>query len=709
MLNMIRMTGLCLLIAALSACGGGDGFSGGTDPDTGGGSPPPTTAPGVASSSLVLLVSSPQMASDGSNTVSLTALVRDANNNFVPDADITFAATSGGVKVLEGTTDEDGKATAQLTTGGDPTNRTITVTAAEAASGLTATQLISVTGTQITITGTKNLNVSGSTVLTIFVADSGGNGIPFKTVTLSSNLGNTFSATTLTTNAAGTVTATVTAAVAGTDAITATALGTTGSFSLVVAAPGSVSYGFTTPATTEPAIGSSLALQVCWTDGGTPQVGQSISLASTRGKLLSTGSPGSSYANLTTGADGCVSDSISSNIAGAAALTAVTSGGLTAVLDLEFVATTPASLKLQASPSVISAGQKSTVTATVRDANNNLVKNKTVYFSITTDPTSGTLSPPSGVTNSFGQASTIYTAGGTSSGRNEVALSAVVDGTTVSGTAVLTTTSRALHVALGTGNQMSNYSDTVYSLPYAAIVTNSAGAPVANQTVALTIWSYRYKKGQHYATFNLDGSFLAWDNDPGLDVLPAGTAPDGTLDTGIVATCDNEDRDTNGIFNAPEDLNSNSVLDTEDTNGNGILDTGEDINGNGKLDFEDRNGNGVLDMTGPDVDVNGNGRLDPGNIATIGGQTTTLVTTNSDGVAAFQVLYPEEYAYWLEVEMEARVTVDGTEDVTQVRFILPGVADDFTDENKAPPGATSPFGRGYDQATDTAQGCSVDE
>lgn len=698
MLNMIKMTGLFLMIAALSACGGGDGFSGGTDPD-GGGTPTPT--PGVASASLRLLVSSPEMASDGSTPITLTALVRDANNNFVEGSDIQFAATSGGVKVTAGTTDEDGRATGQLSTGGDQTNRIITVTATEEASGLTAVQNIQVKGTKISITGAKTLNLSQTTALTLVLADSGGNPIANQTLAVTSALGNTLSAASLTTDFAGAATVNVTATAAGSDTISATALGTTGSFALTVAAAGTTVYGFTAPASTDVDINAAQPLEVCWTDAGAAQVGRTITFTTTRGVFASSSTP---VATAVTAGNGCATVSVSSTIAGPASVMA-TAGTLAAVQALEFVATTPAAVKTQASPSVVSGGQKSTITATVRDASYNLVKNRTVVFSIISDPTSGSISPATGETDSFGQVTTVYTAGAVSSGRNNVTIRAnVLNSGAPPDEAELTVVNKALSVALGTGNSMSNYSETVYSLPYAAIVTNSAGGPVANQPVSITVWSKEYYKGSHYGHYNSTGSFVRWANTPRGAV--------GTGAGGIEYTCQNEDRDTNGIFDAPEDSNDDGILDTEDLDGDGVLDDGEDANGNGKLDTEDRNGNGILDAaTGPDVDVNSNGILDPGNIATINNLSgsSAVVLTNSEGIAEFNILYPEEYAYWLSVVIEARVSVDGTEDMTRASLTLPGINSDFNTETVAPPGPISPFGRGYDFELSVAQDCAVDE
>jgi hypothetical protein len=101
---------------------------------------------------------------------------------------------------------------------------------------------------------------------------------------------------------------------------------------------------------------------------------------------------------------------------------------------------------------------------------------------------------------------------------------------------------------------------------------------------------------------------------------------------------------------------------------------------------EDANRNGVLD-TGEDF--NGSGRLEAGNIALV---TPNAVQTNASGFAIVDVLYPQEYAYWLEVTLEARAGVAGTETARASSFLVPGSTADFSSQNVGPPGPTSPFG-----------------
>jgi hypothetical protein len=79
---------------------------------------------------VTLTTSAASIPSDGSASATITALVRDASNNLIPNVPVVFSASSGGIApVGNSTTDASGAATAVLSTAGDPTIRTITVSA----------------------------------------------------------------------------------------------------------------------------------------------------------------------------------------------------------------------------------------------------------------------------------------------------------------------------------------------------------------------------------------------------------------------------------------------------------------------------------------------------------------------------------------------------------------------------------------------------
>src|SRR2546425_360974 len=80
---------------------------------------------------------------------------------------------------------------------------------------------------------------------------------------------------------------------------------------------------------------------------------------------------------------------------------------------ITFVPDVPALVQLTASPTTVSPAGTATLTATVTDVNGNHVSaGETVTFSLSTNTSGATLSAVSGVTNSSGQATVKYTAGG---------------------------------------------------------------------------------------------------------------------------------------------------------------------------------------------------------------------------------------------------------------------------------------------------------
>jgi hypothetical protein len=102
---------------------------------------------------------------------------------------------------------------------------------------------------------------------------------------------------------------------------------------------------------------------------------------------------------------------------------------------------------------------------------------------------------------------------------------------------------------------------------------------------------------------------------------------------------------------------------------------------------EDINLNGSIN---PGEDVNGNGELEPGLPVVIAPGT---VRTDSNGFATFNLLYGEQYAYWLDVRLEARATVGGTESVRSIRYSLEALNTDVSVETVTPANSISPFGR----------------
>jgi hypothetical protein len=581
-----------------------------------------TVAIGNVQQTISVITSLPQIPSDSSKSATITALVRNAQNQFVSGVAVAFSATSGGLTVTQATTGTNGAATATLSAAGDPTNRSITVTVT--AGSATATVPVAVIGTSLTVTGPLSLVQGSVGTYNVTLTDAGGTGIPNQAVTLASAKGNTLSGATVTTNATGESTFTLTAVNGGTDVITAASLGLQSTESVAVSTQ---DFAFTSPAAanTPVNIGTATTVTVLWLSGGKAQAGQTVTFSATRGAL--------SVTSATVAGDGTASVEISSTTAGPSVISA-TGAGVTAQATLEFIATMPTQIAVQASPSIIAAQGQSTLTATVRDANNNLVEGQVVDFSITKDSTGGSLSLPSATTNVQGQASTVYTASTTTSASNGITVSATVADTTVSSSATLTVGGQSVFLSLGTGNVVAAGPNinTQYSYPFTAQAIDSSGAGVSNVTVNFTVTSLGYAKGVDvYNTLD-----SAWEP----QVSTSATDPDVYILSGL-----------HGCL-------------SEDLNGNGILTPTEDYNNNGKLD--------------------------PGLVVAT---DVSSATTGTGGSASVNLIYPKDHANWVAVKLTATATVSGNQSSTSTSFWLPGLASDFSSPTQVPPGVNSPYGQ----------------
>ncbi|MGH8260399.1 MAG: Ig-like domain-containing protein, partial [Steroidobacteraceae bacterium] len=179
---------LVSLAVMLTACGGSDdkAFVGGQ----GSSSSSSSGSASVTLASLTLTTDNATIPSDGSQSANITALARDASNQLVQGVPVTFSASSGGIAPGQATTDASGSAKTVLSTAGDPSLRTITVTAT--AGGKTATVQVQVvsgggsstqqmgngsgSGFQAGVIGVGDANISagGSTGMTVSIVDQSG-------------------------------------------------------------------------------------------------------------------------------------------------------------------------------------------------------------------------------------------------------------------------------------------------------------------------------------------------------------------------------------------------------------------------------------------------------------------------------------------------------------------------------------------------------
>ena len=549
---MKRLSHLAMLLLALAvaSCGDSNTLSGG-----GGGG---TNPGGAAAAAVTVLASSPSLPSDPGQTVTISAIVRDANNVAMPDVTVIMSADSGILTVTDPVTDATGVVQGLLNAGGDRTNRPITVTAD--ANGVVGSVTVNVTGTTLNISGPTALPQGDTGTYTIVLSDAAGNGIGNQTIAVSSANGNTLAAASLTTDVSGQAQVDVTAAAAGMDTISADALGLTATADLNVS---NDSFALTAPlAGDEIVLGAVANVDLTWNVGGVPQDGQTITFSATRGTL-------SAFQAVTAG--GVASVTITSNNAGPAIITATNSAGTSTQVQVEFVANTPASIDVQANPFTIGPGEQSAITAVVRDAAGNLVKNAVVLFDAQ-DVTGGTLSVASAITDSQGRAQTFYTASSTTSANNGVVITATVQSNpALNNSVALTVAQRELFLSIGTGNSIFEPNTAQYRKEFIVQVTDSQGNGVEGVTVQVGILSNAYFKGFWF--FDVIGGF--W-----VQSITAGP-------------CADEDVNRNGQLDPGEDANSSGRIEA------GNIATAVAQTGTGGTFVSDQGGFGIVDVFYP--------------------------------------------------------------------------------------------------------------
>lgn len=640
--GFLKFIAVALTASVIAACGGGGGpeFGGSTGGSTGGttgtttGGTTGTTGPVPAS--IKLIASSPSLPSSAVTSaspgaVTLTAIVKDSNNNLLADIPVEFSSDpalgttcgEGGGVTQGGSTNASGTAQSVLSTSGDQSNQVITVTAN--AGGLSDSLNIPVTGTSVQVTGPSTLSSGASANYAIKLLDSAGNGIGNELVIVTSSLGNGLSSANFKTDSSGLITVQYTGSNGGGDTLTAVAACATGQKSIQVS---SKSLSFSAPAAnSEIDFGFVQALTVQLT----PAVaGTTINFTTTRGTL----SAPSAVTNGSGVATVNISQAAGANGAGGALVSATVNGeNVSASLPVEFIAVSPTAIKLQANPGTVAVNTSAAITAEVRDADNNLVKNQRVNFSfeVGSDPV-GDIVPGFAETDSQGRATVTYTASSTASAKDGVKIKGeVIDDSNnpigVDDTVALTVGAQSLRIVLGTGNTVDTSGGaTIYRLPYSVLVTDAGGnPPVAGTKVSLVVEPIAYQKGVH--VFAPPWSPVYFINSASKQPPVSGF----------------------GCLN-------------EDANRNGILDSGEDFNSNNNLD--------------------------PGGVASV----PASVSTDENGFAAFSITYQRDRAYWIQVRLTAIVTVAGTENREQQTFVLPGAASDFSSATVAPPGQISPYG-----------------
>lgn len=585
----------------------------------------------------------------GNDVATITALITDENNRAMAEQEIEFASTGGVLQNITALTNINGEASAILALAHDYRNQDITVTVALGTSS--GSVLVSAEGSTIDIAGPAALVLGDTAELTATLTAGNGEPISNQKVIFTSSASNTLTPNSGTTDTDGRVVVNVDSS-NGTDNISVTALegSAVASHRLTVA---NDILNINTPAAGgELAVGTVVDVQVQWESNGAPMANQNLVFGITAGQIV-----GDSV--VATDASGIANIQITSNSAGPAtiSISSQASGDPATQMDLEFIATTPASLLISASSTRVSTTDTSTITALVLDANGNPVKNQEVVFA-SADLKGGQLNPASAVSNSSGEASVTFTAGNQATIFEEIEIVARVQGTTIDGLTNLTVVERVLNVTIGTTDLIRELNgETQYSLPFVVQVADGGGAPLEEAIVEVSIRPLQYAKGYYRL------------------VDAAGLFPE-EVEAGNTFAADH-------WAARPE---TTVVCMAEDLNGNRILDAGEDNNNNGSLDPQD-----------PAVVA-----ADSVNQPTVEGG---VIVTDATGSGFFAVIYPQSNAAWSRVEITARAKALGVEAEATFTSPLPVSTDEIKDTETSLPNHTSPYGTSLTGEGDAAIDC----
>lgn len=609
-----------------------------------------TTVAGAAPSVSALSLSTTQITvnSDNSNSATITATVLDSSNAAMEAVTVNFSSTGGQLSTASAVTNALGQAQILFSSGSlDPSNKTVTITAAVGAA--TSTIPIQVTGSTVAYTilpTTLNIGQSSDNATVTVVATNAG-GVPVAGTTVALGMTGTGTATLTsasgTTLADGTFTTTITAtatATAGVVTLTAFALGASASQDYTVAGAGSA-FQITAPVTNPTSIAINASLPV---DVDATTVATNVVFVTSHGTWGATGSNiitvaggGTATANISATTGGTASimvfDEADTSISDS--MTVYVTNSVVSGTDTIAVSATPTTVPISSGGILYT----SAIIAVVEDEFNQPVSNAAVVFNLSNVTGGGeSINPPFALTGLDGVATTTFTSGslGTDSGGIDLTatLYDAANAFVADDTIPLVMNSLPGSVVIGTSTAIaSDPTDTFYILPMAVQVANSAGGPVAGAVVTLRVWPKSFITGQ-------------MGNVPTCGPAPSGTFP-------------NEDINRSLVLDAGEDLFYDEAVEG-DLNLDG--DTNDFYGYDENIDGIDHNGDTDT------VDQLGDGLITPHNSA--GGTVPQTVTTDANGIATFELTYLKSYSRWIEDEITATTTVTGTETAGTLTMVL---------------------------------------
>lgn len=629
-MSLFRYLSAIMLAIVLAACGGGGGSAASTPA---GGTTPIVVNANVAKISINSTAS--VLNADGTSLITFTVFALTSGNASVSGATIDLSATNGVVLSSPSVvTTDKGATVTMVAVSADQTKRISTLTAS--CTGCTATPAtaqINVIGASITLTnsGGSSLIVGGANAtLSATVKDVFGAFIPNVTVSFAATdsavLG--LSAPTGVTNSSGVATVTVSGLKVGSASINVSTLGNAASQIYASGNAASV-LAITSPANNAVVVTNSAQT----IDVSAPGVSK-VTFATTLGKFSNGAASqivnvvsGKASVVLTVPQAGTATISVNDNLSRSANLTLIVSPPVSAANKILLNAS-------QTTLPIATTGNQSSLTLTAHAVSSNgltdqAVANVPILFSMTGGPGAGEfLSPALVYTDSAGNAVATFTAGNAASISNGIVISAkildapnpVETGKPPSNNSVLLTIGgQALSVAFGPASVLQESTDkTLYIQDYSVQVTDANNNPVSNQVVTLRMRPVAFSLGN---------------------------------------SCS---------------VTANSTYCSEDVNGNGSLDVGEDGPRTPTTELTAGScpttvlptaaaGTKDLNLTPPNSD---------------GGSVPSIVTTDSRGIAAFNLTYLKGSALWVINKLTATVSSSGTETSKSTIFRLaPSVPD----------------------------------
>lgn len=639
--KLIKLIGGMVMTAALAACGGGGGSAGATNPSSGSGTG--TTTPDTSTSvsnvaSIVISRSGANTATPADGTSKATLIVQALNSGSaaIAGTTLTVSVTGGGVLSSgQVVTDSNGRATVDVTANAsDQTNRNLVISAGcSPCSASPGSFTVPVRGASLELNPSSGLSLQAggaASAVTVVVRGADNSllsGVNVSYVSSAPTIAGISSASSVT-GSNGQATVSVNGLSQGAATLSVSALGNVLSLPVDVA-PTAAGLSFSAPAANSiVVIGAVQSLSL-----NAPGA-SSVTLATSKGLL------GNGAAAQTLPVSGGVANfTIQSADSGVASLSARDNLGRQTTLSLVFSPATANKIILTAPQTSVpkaSGGVEPKVVLSARalyqfNGVDQPVAGVTITFQLGAGPAGGErLEPALAVTNSSGVATTSFIAG-TEATNSPIAISAAIPGSSVStGTPpssnpiLMNIGGGALSVAFGPGTKVESAgNDTLYVLPYSVIVTDSSNNPVANKAVTLSMRPFAFSTG------------------------PACI---------VSQTYCSEDLNANGSLDAGEDGFRQTLSNDASTLSAGMCPGAGSVTGNQNTLLTPQNSDaGVIPST---------------------------VTTNSSGVASFNLTYLKQSGLWVVPIIKATVESNGTESSSSTIFRLRVSEVDLTPEGK---------------------------